>query len=217
MHPIRYSPVYAYLAAHALEWGAAGDAELALRLDTAANEAAAVSDLALCDLSGLARFGFRGASASEWLLSAGVPVPSEVFGTASLPGHGIIARLGTEEFLMEEGLNQNLVTDLSRQLGTGLPGVYRIDRHDGTFLLCGRRATKVLAQTCGVNFQETPLGRVVFTRVAAINCMILPQRAGEVPGYRLWTDPSFAVDLWQTLAEIVGELQGRVVGAASVG
>jgi sarcosine oxidase subunit gamma len=216
MNSIRFSPIHAWLTAHTREWGSAGDAQLALRLDTADADQTAVSDLALCDVSVLAKLGLKGARAAEWLSSAGVTVPTEVFATGPLVGDGLVVRLGSEEFFLEEGLNQSFVVELGRRLGPGQPGIYRIERHDGTFLLCGQRATKVLAQTCGINFQETPFSRALFTRVAGINCTILPQMIGGVAIYRLWTDPSFAVDLWHTLDEITSELQGKIVGVASV-
>ena len=61
---------------------------------------------------------------------------------------------------------------------------------------------------------ERPTGRLILTRLAGVNAGILPETIGAWPAYRLWVDPSFAADLWEALAGIVGELGGRVVGTA---
>jgi hypothetical protein len=117
---------------------------------------------------------------------------------------------------LEDGFGGNVVADLGHKLRGGAPGVYRVERHDGTFLLCGTRAIEVLAQTSGIHFQETPEGRVIFTRAAGVSCMILPKRIGDTICYQIWADPSYSFDLWHSLEEILTDLGGKVVGVASI-
>ena len=214
--PIRYSPIHGWLKAHAAQWGPLGDASIALNFGDADSEQMAAKQLGLCDLSGLSKLGLKGPGAAARLQRHDVGIPGEMFATGPISGDGLIARLGAEEFFLEDGFGGTLVAELGKQLGSTEPGIYRVDRHDGTFLLCGTRAPEVFAQTCGLNVRELPTGRMVFTRAAGVNCMILPQPIGETIAYRLWVDPSFASDLWHSLYEITSELGGRVVGAASV-
>ena len=213
--PTRPSPIHTWLQAHGAQWGTSGDASVALSLHDEAAERAAVQQLALCDISGLAKLGLKGPGAVEWLKSHGINPPNELFAVAPIAGDGIVARLGNEEIFLEDGFGSTTAADLGHKLAGGAPGVYRVERHDGTFLLCGSRAVEVLAQTSGINFAETPEGRVIFTRAAGVSCMILPKKVAGVLGYQIWVDPSYAFDLWHSLEEIFTDLGGQVVGIAS--
>ena len=214
--PTRYSPIHTWSNSHGAKWGTSGDGLIALSLGDAAVEKAAVQQLALCDISGLAKLGLKGAASADWLRSHGISVPTDVFAVNSIDSNGLIARHGNEEFFLEDGFGGAVVTNLSKQLAGGLPGVYRVERHDGTFVLCGSRAKEVLAQTTGINFSELPQGRVIFTRAAGVNCCILPKQIGETVGYQLWVDPSYAFDLWHSLEEILSELGGKTVGIEGI-
>src|SRR5204863_432116 len=85
-----------------------------------------------------------------------------------------------------------------RRAGGG-PGVYRNERQDATFLLTGARGHEVLAQTCAVDVRQATPRRLIVTRVAGVNASVLPETIAGLPAYRLWVDPSFAWDLWESL------------------
>jgi sarcosine oxidase, subunit gamma len=212
--PTRSSPIHTWLQVHSAKWGTSGDASVALSLHDEAAERVAVKELALCDVSGLAKLGLKGPRAVEWLKSSGITPPSDIFAVAPIAGDGLVARLGNEEIFLEDGFGSTVVADLEHKLAGGAPGVYRVERHDGTFLLCGARAVEVLAQTSGINFAETPEGRVIFTRAAGVSCMILPKKLDGTLCYQIWVDPSYAFDLWHSLEEILTDLGGQVVGIA---
>jgi sarcosine oxidase gamma subunit len=72
----------------------------------------------------------------------------------------------------------------------------------------------VLAQTCGIDFEQAPPRQVILTRLAGVTCAILPQPEQDTEVYRLWVDHSHGIYLWQTLVQISDELGGRVIGAA---
>ena len=103
---------------------------------------------------------------------------------------------------------------------SALPGdsaqLVPVVREDATLLLCGLRALDLLAQCCGYDFSRSPSARLVYTRIAGVSCGILPQQVGGNPVYRIWFDPSYAIYLWETLAEIADGLGGGAVDAAAI-
>jgi sarcosine oxidase subunit gamma len=150
------------------------DAPVALRFGTAEEEVAALRVLALCDLSALPKFGVKGAGAETWLRERGVDVPDTTYDTRRLADGGLIARLGSADFFLE-----GVLPHLSEALAQAPPQVYRVERHDSTFLLGGSQALAVLAQMCSIDFRTTAQGRLLLTRAAGASA-VLPE-VGEVP------------------------------------
>jgi sarcosine oxidase subunit gamma len=208
--------VHRFLEERGARWARVGDALLAVGLLATQEEEDAARELALCDLSGLAKLGLRGSEAENWLRGQGLEVPADLYDTRRLADGGILARVGTDQFMLESGVGGETVAMLAARLGAGAPGADRVERQEATFLLVGRRTKEVLAQTCGIDFAERPLLRMIYTRIAGVSGAILPEAVGGRSAYRLWVDPSFAADLWESLATIVQELDGRVVGAACI-
>jgi len=172
-----------------------------------------MQSLALCDLSGLPKLGLKGPQAAGWLKEQQIEAPPDLYDTRRLADGGLIAKIAGDEFLLEGGVSGDSPGPLAERLKDDTAGVSRIERQEATFLLVGSRAREVLAQTCGINFRETPIERVIYTRVAGVSCGIIPQELANVPAYRLWIDYSFAPFLWETLVDICESLEGRVIGA----
>jgi glycine cleavage system aminomethyltransferase T len=172
--------------------------------------------LGLCDLSGLQKLGLKGRAAQAWLTSNGLEVPSEVFASRSLTDGGMIVRLGAGEFFLEDGIRNASLPALGTKIDSHDGQLIRVEHQEATFVLTGHRALEVLAQTCGINFLEAAPNTAVFTRVAGVSCGILPERIREIPAYRLWIDPSYAVYVWETFAEICESLSGGVIGAGCI-
>ncbi|MEK6270754.1 MAG: hypothetical protein N2B57_08370 [Planctomycetales bacterium] len=80
--------------------------------------------------------------------------------------------------------------------------------------MTGRHSLQLFAQTCSHRFETSPAEKWVYTRIAGVNCGVLPQSQGEATHYALWLDPSYAVYLWETLLEIVTELGGGAIETA---
>ncbi len=223
---LRQSPVHHLLEPLGVEWRTVNGASFAVRFDSVESEEVARRTLGLCDLSGLTKLGLKGRDAAGWLAEQGVDVPAAIYETRPLAGDGsggdggIIARLGADEFLLEGGIGDRIVSSLSASLSERLDGhpgrLDRVEHQEATFLLVGSRANDVLKQTCAVDFQDIETDRLAMTRVAGVNCSVLRQAVDDVPAFRLWADCSYAVYLWQTLAEICESLGGRVIGAAAV-
>ena len=195
-------------------WGRVGQARIALDFGDPEAERERMRTLALCDVSPLPKLGMKGPNAEPWLREQGVPIPPNIYDCHEFDDRGLCIRVGVDEFFIESGPAAESVERLGVALDSPGPGVWPVERQDAAFLLAGSRALEVLAQTCGINFRQAPDRRLIMTRLAGVSCVILPQPVDQVPIYRLWVDPSYAVALWQTLSGIVGELDGGIVGAA---
>jgi len=178
--------------------------------------------LALADLSRRARTGLKGPGAAQWLAARGIEVAAGPNAWRALPGgggaQGLVARLAATEFLVEDdGLR---AFALEAALGHGAAGVYPVLRQDCALVLTGRRANDVLLQVCSVDFaaplaQATPEGGpLAMTSMAGVSVLVVPQRARDVPLFRIWCDPTFGAYLHRTLLEIIAEEGGGPVGLA---
>jgi sarcosine oxidase, subunit gamma len=209
----RSSPVHDQLVPLQPRWEERRGMSIAPRV--AGDDAAKLDSVALADLSYLPRFGLKGPGAGQWLESRNIVLPAKVNGWTSLPGAGVIARLGRSEFFLEDGATTDTVGTIRTALGNGAPGVYPVIRQDAGFALAGLRVNELLVQTCNVNFREygAEEGIAVMTQMIGVSTLVIRTDSKQVPCYRLWCDPTFAPYFWETLAEIAGELGGGVIGA----
>ena len=184
----------------------------------AGDDASKLDGVALADLSFLPRFGLKGPAAEQWLESQHIALPAKANSWVSLPGAGVIARLGRSEFFLEEGADADTVGEIRTALGTGASGVYPVIRQDAGFALAGVRVNELLVQTCNVNFEEFgPEERdAVMTQMIGVSVLAIRISYQPMLCYRLWCDPTFAPYFWETLSEIAGELGGGVIGADSL-
>ena len=154
----------------------------------------------------MVKLGVKGPSLAEWAKEHGIEIPESIYATLSVGQHGVLARVGAGELIVECAADDVLLTRFEAALQANDTGVYRIDQESVTLVLQGDMALGVLAQTCGVDFAAEPVDRMVYTRVAGASCGVLPRDEGGQRVYRLWVDYSLAPYLWQTLAEIAVEL-----------
>jgi glycine cleavage system aminomethyltransferase T len=207
------SPVHHLLEAHQPTWGSLGGAPVVLNFQSREVEQAALGTLGLCDLSGLAKLGIKGNDAERWLAEQGIQTPGTIYRSERLPDGGIVIRVAGDEFMLESGLTNQTVPQLAGRPATTTGRVDAVPRQDATFLLVGSKAIDVLAQTSGINFRKEEDQRLILTRLAGTSCGVFPEQIDQVQAYRLWVDPSYAVYLWETLAQICDDLGGVVVGA----
>lgn len=152
------------------------------------------------------KLGVKGPGLVAWAEQHEIELPVEVYDTLLVGQHGVLARVGTGELILECAPDDALLTRFESALQTVDTGVYRIEQQSVTLVLAGNAGLGVLAQTCGVNFANEPVGRMVYTRVAGASCGVLPQEQSGQRSYRLWVDYSLAPYLWETLAEIAAGL-----------
>lgn len=161
--------------------------------------------VALEDLGVLCKFGVKGPDAEKFLTGQEVDVPKAIYESCPL-SDGLIVRLAADEFMLEVATaNESIQGVLSKLRSTDLQ-VFHVERQEATFLLSGRRANDVLAQTCGVNFREAPNRHLVLTRVAGVSCGVFPESTSNRSFFRLWVDYSYAAYLWDVLNQISEEL-----------
>lgn len=182
--------------------------KMVVSFDHRDDERAAI--LGLADLSHQTRAGAKGRGTAEWLAALGVTIPSQPNSWSPLPGGGLVARLGTTEFLVE---NDAALVDKIMQAKRAA-GVYPVLRQDAAFALCGARVNELLLQTCNVDFRtlDAEPTKVVLTSMAGVGITILSKKSGKYPSYRIWCDGTYGVYLWETLAEIATELGGGCIG-----
>lgn len=209
------SPVHDWLAAHGAKWSRCPG--LAAHLGEPSAERVAGAELALCDLSALPKLGLKGDRSADWLAGQGIAVPGARYETGSLSDGGLIARTDAHEFFLQGGPGASVVPKLDDLLrASPVSNPLHVERSDAVLALLGRRADRVLLETCGLNPRKLSKGHLVMTRVAGVSCALLPETFTNTTGYRLWLDPTLAVSLWESVEEIVRDLGGSVVGAGCV-
>lgn len=212
--PLRTSPVYAELQQYCGEWQVINQMPC---LVMTADDAEA-NQLGLADLTCLKRFGVKGAAAATWLSQQNVPIPAQLNCWCPLiedrSQSGIVARLGKNEFLIEDSL-QTYVTDHLHEASSQLPTqVCPVLRQDLAIALSGESIHELLRQTCNINFRALDLSQypVILTSMIGVSVTVIPTVRKGLPFYRIWCDGTFGSYVWQTLVAIIDQLGGSVVG-----
>ena len=205
-----------WLDAHEAQQRVIGSRLFTVRFHSDDAEKTAMKTLGLCDLSGFRKLVLKGRDAESWLRNANVDVPKKTFESLPLADGGVIVRLGGSEFFLESGIRDEFVSTIARQLQLPQGQVFPLDRDDATFLLTGSRALTVLSQTCGIDFRDVSPRKALLTRMAGVNCCILPDTIDGTSSYRIWVDPGYALFLWETLIEICQSLDGSAIGAGCI-
>lgn len=167
--------------------------------------------LGLADLSYLTRFGVKGPQSASWLSTQAVPIPERPNTWTVLPNGSLIARLGRNEFLIEDGPDSQTALQLAAACNSSPAPVYPVLRQDAAIALCGQASQSLLRQTCSYNFQSLNLTEhpVILTTMVGVTVTVILLSG---PIYRIWCDNTFAPYLWKTLTEITEELGGSIIG-----
>lgn len=212
---IRTSPLADCLQAAPGSWQAINAMPTLMYLPTDRIHA---SRLGLADLSFLTRFGVKGPKAAAWLTQQGIPLPDRPNCWCALPEGGIVARLGMNEFLIEDSLHSSIAPQLTQACQNPPAQVYPVLRQDAAIALCGPAVHDLLRQTCNVNFSALSLSDrpLVLTSLIGVSVLMIPGERSSQPLYRLWCDSSFGPYLWTTLLNIAAELGGGAIGAEQI-
>lgn len=214
MIPVRTSPIHTQLHQMHGVWQEVNGMQVVLSIP--GDEVKAVR-LGIADLSFLSRFGVKGAGAAAWLESQGILLPECPNTWCSLPEGGLVARLGVSEFLLEDGLYGNAVSQLKEKCQQLPSKVYPVLRQDAAIALCGAAVNELLLQTCSFNFRALSLEErpLVLTSMVGVGVTVIPGNA-EQPLYRIWCDGTYGAYLWRTLVAIAAELGGGAVGVSVI-
>lgn len=148
------------------------------------------------------KLGVKGSSLIGWAQRNGFSLPENLYDVSNAGDQGLIARVGSQEIILECPANDPLLTAMDEALAASDAGVYRIEQQVSTIELSGPNALRILAQTCAVTFATDPAGRIVYTRVAGVSCGIIVLEDQDGRTYRLWVDYTLTPYLWETLVEI---------------
>jgi sarcosine oxidase subunit gamma len=162
------------------------------------------------------RFGLKGPRAAAALEELGITIPAQPNSWAPLhagvadPSTGIIGRLGTTEFFIEEsGDAAASIARLEELTTRGVAGAYPVLREDCALVLAGPAAGDVLAQVCNVNLPalDTAARPVVMTLMIGVAVLVMPQSSAYGTIYRMWCDPSFGPYLREEFEEAIKRLE----------
>ena len=213
----RRSFVYRHLLAAGATFESLGDGAVAANLADA--EKSAVEQLAICDLSGLPRIGFKGGEALDWLRGQGFVCGDPPNRTYRQPDGTLIAVLAPNEALLLSPLGEPALTLMDLAGGCSLDdGVrrYPVSRADANFefLVSGRYAAEMFAKVCGVDLRPAAFAAdaVAQTSVARLNAIVVRADVAAVPGFRLLGDSASAEYMWDSLLDAMAEYGGAVVG-----
>ena len=216
--PVRTSPLHSALSELAAQWTTINQMQVAAHIGTPAEERAKQQSIALTDLSHRKRCGLKGPGAEAWLKSVDIEPAAGINQWAPLEKFGLVVRLATSEFLVEDNIGQDHADRLRAQLGGGLPGVTPVLRQDAAMALAGRRVNELLLQTRSFNFAALNLSTrpIVMTSIIGVSALVIPGTRDGGSFYRLWCDATYALYLWQHLIQIAEELGGGAVGLAAL-
>jgi sarcosine oxidase subunit gamma len=169
------------------------------------------------------RVGLKGPRAAEWLGAQGIDVPMSpntwTYAGPRTPHAGgvLVARLGTNEYFLEDDTGAMRLEKLAPDLERPPPGVYPVLREDCEFALAGDAVHEVLAQVCNVNFAALSLDPrpVIMTLMIGVAVLVVPQSTTDGRRYRIWCDPSFGPYLGESLGQVVIDCGGSVTGVSA--
>ncbi|MCQ4345947.1 sarcosine oxidase [Pseudomonas stutzeri] len=173
---------------------------------------------ALIDLSNLARVGFRGAQAADYLSGRGYALPEAPNRALTQADGGHVARLSQTEYLLLGSLRDagSRVAGEERDWQLGAGGNYLLPRQDSHawLLLTGEHISEVMAKLCGVDLRPEafPVGAVAQTSAARINVIVVNLPEGELPCFHILCDRASADYFWGALLDAMAEFGGQPAG-----
>ncbi len=223
----RRSFVHRKLEAAGASFVALGDAAIAADFGDPAAEAAMASQLGLADLSVVARCGFKGAGAADWLAGQGRRLPEESNRALRQEDGSLVARLSPGEALilapLERGEAGLAALDeawlAGREAGQGPQG-YPLPRRDSHawFRLTGEKWPGTLAKLCAVDLRPAkfPDGAVAQTVAARVGVILIRDDIADLLAFHLLVDSASAAYLWDCLLDAMAEFGGRPVGLSAL-
>lgn len=213
----RRSFIYRKLLAADATFESLGDGAVAANL--AGADRSAVERLAICDLSGLPRIGFKGRDALDWLRRLGFDCGGTPNRTYRQSNGVLVAVLAPTEALLLSPLTSPVLTlaDLAGEcsLDDGIRR-YPVPRADTNFefMVSGRHAAEMFSKVCGVDLRPAAFGddAIAQTSVARLNAIVVRADVGDIPAFRILGDSASAEYFWDSLLDAMGEFSGDVVG-----
>ncbi|NIV18245.1 MAG: sarcosine oxidase [Woeseiaceae bacterium] len=215
----RRSMLYRWHERHGASFAEHAGAIIVANYSADADERSAASELGLCDLSTLPRWGVTGRGATAWLADRGWEVPTRANRASWQANADVLARLSDDEYLLlASGL---LAGDEAPDGIPDAPGhasgpVYGLPRQDSHswFAVTGHRAPALLATVCGVDMRDAAFGNgaVAQTSIARTSAIVLRADLGDTACYFVLGGSTSAEYLWDALAGALEAPGGAVIG-----
>jgi sarcosine oxidase, subunit gamma len=179
-----------------------------------------MNPLSLQSMNGRALAGCKGPNAAGWLAGLGLDIPAAPNSyslIADAPQELVIARLGFNEFFLEQGMAGDMVRRVTAAMAGSPPGVYPVLREDCGWMLSGALAEAMLAEVCNVNFAALDLVArpVIMTLMIGVAVLVVPAASGGQRQYRIWCDPTYGPSLGEALQGVVVESGGTYLGVTA--
>ena len=217
----RRSFVYRKLSAVGATFESLGEGAVAANLVN--GDSNAVERLAICDLSGLPRIGFKGRDTLAWLRGRGFVCDDTPNRTYRQQDGTLVAVLAPNEAALLSPLNEPALTlwDLAAacSLDDGVRR-YPVPRADANFefLISGRHAAEMFSKVCGVDLRPAVFAAdaVAQTSVARLNAIVVRSDVGDIPAYRMLGDSAAAEFMWDAILDTMAEYGGVPVGLSDM-
>lgn len=173
---------------------------------------------ALLDLTNLARVGFRGAAAAEYLTARGYQLPEAPNRALTQSDGSHVARLSQTEYLLLGSLRDAGARIAAEEAAWqfGAAANYLLPRQDSHawLLLTGEHIAAVMAKLCGVDLRAEafPVGSVAQTSAARINVIVANLPEGELPCFQILCDRASVSYFWDALLDAMAEFGGQPAG-----
>lgn len=181
-------------------------------------ESAQLERCALIDLTNLARVGFRGAAAAEYLTARGYQLPEAPNRALTQSDGSHVARLSQTEYLLLGSLRDAGARIAAEEAAWqfGAAANYLLPRQDSHawLLLTGEHIAAVMAKLCGVDLRAEafPVGAVAQTSAARINVIVVNLPEGELPCFQILCDRASVSYFWDALLDAMAEFGGQPAG-----
>jgi sarcosine oxidase subunit gamma len=179
--------------------------------------------MAIADLSGLPRTGFKGAGTVDWLQGQGLNIGADSNMAYRQEGGALAARLAPTEIFLIDSLDATgaLIDKLNTawSWGTEKPRKligYPMPRQDSHawFMITGTAAPEMFAKICGVDLRPHKFqpGRIAQTSLAKMSGIVIRDDRGAIPAFHLLADVASAEYLWGAVLDAMSEFGGAPVG-----
>ena len=217
------SPVYRYLRDIEAEFAEVNGYAVATSIGDAGAQVAAARNLAMCDLSGLARVGVKGTGIGRWLSAQDLTVPTEPNRALRQDNGSLIAMLADNEALVLgnfEQRNRNveelIAAFVSGRESADPPAGLLVPRQHSQawFRLTGHDMAATLAKVCAVDLRAAFFDnlQIAQTSVARLNAIVIRDDLADVPAVHVLADSASAEYLWECLLDAGAEHDIRVIG-----
>jgi len=220
---LRRSPIYRETQAAGAFSEIINGAAVPMHYGNPDSELGRAQRMAIADLSGLPRTGFKGAGTIEWLQGQGLAIGPDSNMAYRQEGGALAARLAPSEIFLIDSLEATgaLIDTLNAAWawGTEKPRKligYPMPRQDSHawFMITGNAAPEMFAKICGVDLRPHKFqsGQIAQTSLAKMSGIVIRDDRGGIPAYHLLADIASAEYLWAAVLDAMWEFGGAPVG-----